>query len=214
AQKMACSPDLIAQYDDYCPLNKSEYYFLNNRVRKFTYYGLKHLQSTIENRLPFFDNRLIEYLYALPDELRYQSFIYKKVLLSFFPDFFQSIPWKTTSMPITYPRIVRLLNYGYCGIMKFSKNLFKGTVDHRSTHKDYTDYANWIRTNPACKLITDLLKDSHALYPNYIPKHTLLSQLDLHMSGRTDYTHDLMTAVTFELWLQQVYEGKYREGIS
>jgi asparagine synthase (glutamine-hydrolysing) len=48
---------------DYASLNKYDYFYLQNRVRRFTYSGSKILQSAIDNRKPFYDNQLIVYIF-------------------------------------------------------------------------------------------------------------------------------------------------------
>ena len=49
---------------------------------------------------PFFDNRLINFIYSLPDEWRINNKLYAAMLTKFFPKYFSEIPWQKTGAPI------------------------------------------------------------------------------------------------------------------
>lgn len=49
---------------------------------------------------PFMDNKIIDFIYSLPDEWRLNRRIYKQMLLKFFPDYFSGIPWQKDCSPI------------------------------------------------------------------------------------------------------------------
>ena len=48
------------------------------------------------------------------------------------------------------------------------------------------------------------------LYPEYIDRNETCMCLYRHMEGRGNYDNRLCLALTFELWLQQVFEARYR----
>ena len=56
-----------------------------------------------------------------------------------------------------------------------------------------------------------LLLDKEALYSRYIDKSRICGYLNDHMGEKANYQNELCLALTFELWLQQVFEGKYRD---
>jgi len=51
----------------------SDYFFLNTHCIRFTLMGTVFVQTKLENRKPFFDNDFIEFVYSLPNELRFNS---------------------------------------------------------------------------------------------------------------------------------------------
>lgn len=200
----------IRNFKDFYMMDKTDPYFINNRVRRFTNSGTILIAQVIEQRKPFFDNNLIELVYAIPDALRYQSYIYNKLLLKTFPEYYSNIPWQSTGCPISYPRRLveltklknRVINKLKRGFQRFGYN-FKDL-------KGYTDYPAWIRQEPSKSFFEKLLLSKNAIYSEYIDKDKIHSHLMDHMEDKANYHNELCLALTFELWLQQVYEGTYR----
>ena len=150
-------------------------------------------------------------IYSLPDNIRYKSYIYKKVLNKFFPDFFNNIPWQKTGYPISYNQLyVDLLHLKDSVIRKLRRECdrFGFAYDDK---KYYTNYFRWIQEEPARSFFYNILVNEHSLYPQYFNKMNVTHWLDMHMNHRRDFSEELCRALTFEIWLQQVYEGKYRD---
>lgn len=187
----------------YKTLTKPDYVFLQNRVRRFTFSGTKIGLVTTEQRKPFYDNNLIEFIYSLPDTFRYKSYIYKKMLLRYFPLFFEKIPWQKTGVPISW------------STDKVNRNL--NLIQNLKSNKtsNYTDYPAWIKQKPAKFIFEEiLLNNKNALYENFISKEKVLREWQAHINNEKVYSINLCRYLTFEIWLQQVYEKKYREGLS
>jgi hypothetical protein len=77
--------------------------------------------------------------------------------------------------------------------------------------RNYTDYAKWIRQEPARSFFEKILFNKEAIYPEYIDRKTVQRKFLDHMYRRKDYQNDLCLAFTFEIWLQQIYFGRYRK---
>jgi asparagine synthase (glutamine-hydrolysing) len=84
---------------------------------------------------------------------------------------------------------------------------------NRFNRKSYTDYPQWMREEPARSLLTKTLDPRAALSPAYIPADEVQSALTAHLNGE-DRSEKLCRILTFEIWLQQAFEGKYREMVS
>ncbi|MDQ3847542.1 MAG: asparagine synthase-related protein [Thermoproteota archaeon] len=210
ASIMRCDKGLI-DISKYIDLKKADYYFLQNRVRRFTFSGTKHSLTSIEHRKPFYDNALIEFVYSLPDELRFDSYIYKKMLLKTFPIFFETIPWQKTGIPIGYPRIVEKASLFS---RRVKKKFLRGIscLGHKFDNRDdYVDYQTWITQEPALSFFEKVLNNSSELYSEYIPKRQVRDAWEGHLEGE-DNSSELCRYLTFEIWLQQVFEGKFRNG--
>lgn len=205
---MNCETSLLEGFENYKELNKLDYYFLQNRVRRFTYGGTKLTLTGIEHRKPFFDNDLIEFNYSLPDSYRFNSYIYKKMLLNEFPDLFNTIPWSKTGVPIGHSAALETVYSSLrMGKHKIIRQLSRIGINYE-TPNDYTNYAKWMRIEPAKKIIKEILLNKNAIYRNYID-HDVASLLEEHFNGR-NREYQISKYLTFELWLQQVYEKKYR----
>lgn len=203
----------LAPFDDWYLIDKIDPYFLNNRVRRFTNMGLIYLEKLLETRLPFFSNNLIKTIYSLPDALRYKSLIYNKVLLKHFPAYFMDIPYQKTGLPISHSEsTVRMLIF---------KNRIAGRLRREACRlgikikdqRHYTDYSAWIRQEPARSFLKKILSDKNALYQVYIDGDNVLIRLKEHLQYNRDHHNELCLALTFEIWLQQVFNGRYRESV-
>ncbi len=200
----------ISNFNTWYMIDKTDPYFINNRVRRFTNSGLLSITKLIEVRIPFWDNKLIDFVYTIPDLLRYNSYIYNKMLLSTFSQYYYNIPWQKTGYPISYSelrgRIVRLKKRVNNKVRRESQRFgFKYT-----DLKSFTDYPEWIRAQPARAFFEKLLLSKKALYPQFIDERRILHYLTDHMKRQKNYHNELCLVLTFELWLQQVFEGKYR----
>jgi asparagine synthase (glutamine-hydrolysing) len=131
------------------------------------------------------------------------------MLLKAFPQFFESIPWQKTGSPISWPRpnerhrksLVELKD-----ALLYKLSWF-GITDPPS--RGYADYTKWIRREPARTIFKEMLSSRDALYPDYIPREPVESDLAKHFGGRDRAGH-LCLALTFEIWLRQVFKGEYR----
>lgn len=188
----------------------SDYFFLNNRVRRFTLMGTVSAQTKLENRKPFFDNDFIEFVYSLPNEIRSNSYIYNKMLIKFFPATFNSIPWQKTGMPIcTSPIIVRgrsLYNGGKSLINRLLRKLSLSPLF--KDNMNYTDYNNWMRDNKEIKkYIYNILLSEKSMNRGYFNNDFLKKLIENHISGKTDHAQMLGLFLTFELFNKMFIDG-------
>jgi len=200
----------ISDFNNWYMINKTDPYFINNRVRRFTNGGLILLAKLIEVRMPFWSNKLIDFIYSIPDLLRYDNYIYNKMLLITFPDYYIKIPWQKTGFPISYPKrfveLAKLKNRVVNRLKRKSKRLgfnFKNL-------RDYANYSAWTRHEPAWSFLEEVLLSKDAMYPEYIDKNKVHTYIRNHIERNANYHNELCLALTFELWLQQVFERKYR----
>ena len=182
---------------------------ITNTGRRFTREGIRLGESFIVNREPFFDNKLMEFIMLIPESLRKNSYIYNKMLLKKFPEFYESIPWQRTSTLISgkpFPKYVEwyrriknkcLRELGHIGLIRYSNPY------------PYADYPDWIRNEPARSIFEGIITHPNALYPEYIPREMVIQEWRKHLDGE-DYSSNLCLYMTLEIWLQQVFVHKYR----
>ncbi len=200
AKQMACEPDHIENWEDYKSLDSAEYYLIQNRGRRFISGGTRMCATSIEQRKPFFDNELIEFLFSLPGFLRFRSCLYNEMLLHTFPSYFKTIPWRDTGVPIGWPR-------GLAWAAVQSRKVKTRFISPGCV--GVADYPIWLRQDPARSFSNNLLRNSEAIYPDYIPRERVEADWESHLSG-ADHADAVCRYLTFEIWLQQVFEGRYR----
>lgn len=183
---------------------------ITNTGRRFTCEGIRLGKSFIVNRKPFFDNKLIEFAMSIPDQLKCNSYIYNKMLLMTFPDFFESLPWQTTGMPISGPKSVsKSTRYFQRVKNKFFRELDKLDIVRFGNPYYYSDYPYWIRKEPARSIFKRILTNPRAIYPEYTGQEEAVVKFGRHLNGE-DHSAKLCQYVTFEIWLQQIFENRYR----
>ncbi len=195
----------------YISENQSVEYKVRNRGRRFINQALFLGESWLMHRRPFFDNDLVCFMLSIPKILRQDSYIYNKMLLSSFPEYYKNIPWQKTGCPISYPdQLVKLITFRNRIINKLKRESKRFGFNFTELN-NYTDYPNWIRQEPARSFFENILYSKNAIYPEYVDKTKIQKYLSDHMQNKVNYHNELCTALTFELWLQQVFERKYRE---
>ncbi|MBF5042764.1 hypothetical protein FGE12_10170 [Aggregicoccus sp. 17bor-14] len=184
---------------------------IDQRGRRLINEGTRLTNNYFHNRLPFFDNRLMELAYALPRPLLSNSRVYRRMLLRHFPEYFRSIPWQNTGLPIGWPGVVtRPLRFVGRVRGRLRRELGRITGQQVSLQA-YTDYPTWIRQAPARELFERLLAHPEALHAQYVSADTVRARLAAHFGGE-DHSEYLCRVATLEVWLQQVYAGRYRNG--
>ena len=190
--------------------NQPEEYTARNRGRRFINQALILGESSLIHRRPFTSNDLIELAFSFPKTLRQDSYIYKKMLLETFPEYYNNIPWQKTGYPISYngmtEKLIVLKNFIINKLKRESRKIGVTFKDKR----DFTDYASWIRKEPAISFFQKVLLSKDAIYPEYIDMNGVHTHFRNHMDKKGDFHNELCLDSTFELWLQQIFEGKYR----
>ena len=187
---------------------------LSTRGRRFAPCHVQAIDDVFfHSRLPFLDNAFVERVLAVPGKYRMNHSLYERMLLSRFPSFYRSIPWQETGLPIgessPFRQKIRHLSKSVRrSALRAARKLGvenKNSVDHRRFH----NYEVWLREEPARQFIDKILTNPNRLYPEYIDGGMVLDDWKSHLAGR-NLTNQVCQALTFEIWLQQVYEGAYR----
>jgi hypothetical protein len=160
-------------------------------------------------RMPFYDNALIEFIMSLPHCLRRKSYLYNKMLLHNFPQYFSRIPWQKTGVAIGTPQplhaAVSLYN---AAAQKANRAMRHFGIRMKSTRKP-ADYASSIRAKPVCDFFNKLFANKSAIYCEYIERQKVLTAWRRHCNG-IDMGYDVAKYATVELWLQQIFNNRYR----
>lgn len=188
---------------------KSDVYGICNRGRKFIAMGFRSTLHVREQLLPFFDNDLIEFIFSLPDYLRWESRLYIRMLLREFPEYFRAIPWQKTGLPIGATRWQIARKRLFDKMRRVAVDPVVRALGRKPPSRQYANYGEWMRQEPAVAEIHEILVNPRALYLDYLPRSQVMHELERHRA-RGDKANELGRYLTFEIWLQQVFGGRYR----
>jgi asparagine synthase (glutamine-hydrolysing) len=173
-------------------------FYVDWRMRGFTIHGPRMgLFKGIDYRLPFLDNGLQEFLFGLPLSLKQNGLLYTEMLLHTFPAYFKDIPWAKTGRPITWSKWA----------VRSGKVLQKLRKSPRAA--SVTNYAAWLRENPARFVIKNLLCSPNARFGSFVSPRTFSNLWADHLSGADNSEH-IGRYLTMELYLRQLYDHQYR----
>ena len=201
------SPGLAAVLEEeFSHAGSAHVFYITHRMRCFTLHGLRlAIARGVDYRLPFLDNQFQELLFALPTALKRNNRLYRTMLLTTFPDYFNDIPWQATGLPLTWPMWAVRTRAKLRGLRR--RLGFRG----QGRRTGLFDYPGWIRRDPARSTFSELLSNPGALYRSYISRKEVTATLEEHLNG-SDRSGQLCRYLTLELWLQQVFEGRWRQG--
>ena len=190
--------------DDHSRAPHTDPYVLAQRVRRMTIAGTLEAEDASEQRKPFMDNDLLEFLYGLPDGVRARSRLYRRALLHLSPALFADIPWQKTGLPIDAEDSA----LGRAGILALRAAQRFGLVRRPV---GFQDIDAWTRSS--APKYAALLADRSALWPDFVDvsrrdRFDVAARL---RAGDTLGAQGLMRAVGLEAWLQQVFNGRFRE---
>lgn len=198
--------DQLEGIERFTGLRHSDYYMLENRLRRFTGAGLHLAQSSVEQRRPFFDPRLVDFAYGLPDDVRRRSRLYKRALLRQYPDFFRTIPWQKTGVTIRRSERVEDLSIL---VHKLRHRLGSHLPIARRRSWTIVDYPRYLR-NPATRAFLERLLLSHdTRLTATVDVDRMRDALASHMAGE-NRAPELCRMLTLELWLRQMTDVSWR----
>lgn len=184
---------------------------VNQRGRRFINNGPVLLGSQIINRRPFLDNDLLSFTCSIPEALRQNSYIYNKMLLRTFPEFFRTIPWQKTGCPISWPNHkIKVFTLARRAITKAKREVSRFGFLFADAHS-YTNYSNWIRQQPARSIIEQILLAKSPLYAQYLPVDDFGSIVQRHMNNKANHASEICLLLTFEIWLGQIFRKEFRD---
>jgi asparagine synthase (glutamine-hydrolysing) len=184
-------------------INKIDAYLFYNRGRRMIGMGAEEPAKTIPQRLPFMDTALMDFSYSLPDEFRAHSKVYNKALLLKYPAFYENIPHSGTGVPIAnHPTLSNIIKKKYDRLLWIAKYKL-------GMQTSYTNVHNWVREPDTAKLISNILKPENALYPSFTSQDYYKKYWMPHLNGKHNFIREVMGALTFEIWLQQILKKNF-----
>jgi len=187
------------------PPNIIDHVILNNRVRRWTSIWSACIRSVLEDRVPAFDNELIDLYLQTPPKFRFNHRIYVKALRKMNPKLAKVI-YNKTGVPANTPSIFRYLGNLFVEATRKLKihirRLTKGAISI-PIKSGYPDYDEWLRKIPCVRnFVIDTLFDKRTLDRGYFNEEYLKKMVNDHMASKRDLSYQLLALVTFELFLR------------
>ena len=169
------------------------------RGRRFINFGTVNGLYKVDQRKPFFDNKVIEFLYSIPDEYRENNKLYSAMLLKFFPKFFKDIPWQKTGKTID-----KNTSNGFASevIRKIKRIPYK--VGILKDKNSYTSYKDWIRSENISRELLSLLDRNKSEYGKYTDIDFKTKYLLPHLHVRMDFSEQILRATTIEIYFKNL----------
>jgi len=192
--------------------NKYIYYKIRNSNRRWIFQSHEVDRMYWESRTPFCDNDLVDFLLKIPSRLRLGAYLYQKTLKKWFPKL-ANVPWQRTGLLVDASALRTFLRRQsnrfqflfYNLLRKFSK----GHIDLHFPSRDFYDYDKWLRSNKRLKnYFLDVLLDKRTLSRKYFNLNYIKKLIELHMSGKENYSKQLAILLTFELWHREFIDKK------
>jgi len=181
--------DICKIDEDFYDINSCEPHLYMNRVRRFTNMGTVNGLTNIDQRKPFFDNNLIEFIYSIPDEYRKDNKLYSVMLLKFFPTFFKDIPWQKTRKNLDGSESEYLTN----------TNIIRG----------YMNYSGAIREPKILAQLYSLLNYKTSVCQEFSDIDAIKVYLQPHLDDiKQNHIKNILRYCSVELYLQMIQKVK------
>lgn len=161
--------------NDFYNIDKIEPHLFMNRVRRYTAQMLNYGNNYNEYLLPFIDNKIIEFVYSIPDEYRAHNHLYADLLLKFYPEYYNDIPWNKYNLPIQ-GRIYKNNKKNINALMEKIENLNFLSKKRKNSIKKRININNLIYKHTFHVYDKELSNDLNIKYikENYINSNSIL----------------------------------------
>ncbi|MBF0431248.1 MAG: hypothetical protein HQK83_08225 [Fibrobacteria bacterium] len=187
--------------DPYYDCEHIEPYLIANRGRRLINSGIMEASGAAVQRKPFMANKLLEFLFSLPDEYRVNGTLYHRALLLAFPMFFRSIPWQKTGQPISKP-----VNTARTFLRKIKRIPVK--LGYKEDNLEYQNYREWMKDEKSLKWFSSMLQSGKRLYRDVV-EPSLVKEMETMELAKMENNPQLYARMTtIEIWLRYLYEEK------
>ena len=190
----------VAEADDHSHAPHTDPYVLAQRVRRMTISGTLEAEDASEQRKPFMDSDLLEFLYALPDGARSRGALYRDALLRLRPDLFANIPWQKTGLNID-------AEDSLAGRARIKALRVTQRLGLARQPAGFQNLAAWLRAS--APKYSALLDAKDALWRDFV-EGDYRERFDFEARLRDD-GYRLFHAIGLEVWLRQALLGELRE---
>lgn len=190
-----------------------EPHIYNNRVRRYTNNGFVLCSPYFEYITPLFSNKVIEFIFSIPDEYREHNNLYSDMLLKYYPDFYKRIAWNRNNLPIkgkiyknnknNINGVIEKINNSKILSKKWKNSIIKRVIKFYKYERYKRGFFNYSKVMSE-KSFTDKLKtyfNPQMLCKKFMDKD--LYEKVIHNTSELDF-YTLYNILTMEIYLRQV----------
>ena len=181
---------------------------LHMRNRRFIRTGVRLDESFFRVRIPYYDNDLYSFAIAVPEHIRRKGFIINKALMHNFPEFYKSIPWQKTGVPISLPPLLIEAGSFYKRLLSRSKRKLQSYGFPVSDTRLFFNVSETMNAKDNQTLAANLLMDKNSFYHEYIPDTTATRAIHKYANLKVERKYRILT---FEIWMRQLNDPVFRE---
>ncbi|MFW6116423.1 MAG: asparagine synthetase B family protein [bacterium] len=193
----------LARYDHLPYQQRAAYFALCNPDRRLFQYYTVFKRSYLEQRLPFYDYRYLEFVYALPPEMLFDRRLRRATILRTMRPLAR-IPYDKDNLPITDGRVsymsAKLIQKG----KSFANHYIAPVFPEYPTL--YADYENWLR-NELREWGKEILLGDRTLQRDIFNPECLRSLWRRHQSGlEVHMIGKIAPIMTYEMMLRRCWD--------
>jgi hypothetical protein len=185
-------------------------FFMQNRVRRFIFQRQLWQRAFVEDYIPTFDNRLVDYFNLFSIEERTNHKIFREVLLALSTKL-SDIPYQGTNLPASAP--VEYWKNG-AAIEAEKENLTRKIFfesqgqTYIPYNRYYSNFDEWLRVNESWKEEAEklLLKDG-ALIHRYVERRALAKMFSEQCSAENTHYGRIIILMSLEKTLRSFYSN-------
>ncbi len=170
------------------------------RQRRFIQFGPHLVQPIVDVRTPFYDQAVLDSVFAMtPKQLCEQS-LYLKVHAKFMRDL-AVVPDSLRGIPLTWPQSLRFGKK----VLDFAGRKINAKFRSRSanTQPSTTNYRQWFQHGMHA-ILSERLLETSGLWTDIINRQAVESMLHEHQTGQEDHTNRLGCLLALATWCEQV----------
>jgi asparagine synthase (glutamine-hydrolysing) len=206
----------ITKAGDMSMVNKADYFYLWNRVRRFMNLGLVHLGSFFDCKTPFFDYDLIDYIQTVPQSIRLSKVVQRQVFSTSYCPELGNVPYARYLGLYNIPMAKHLvpgrleatigsyLSNAWTKSTQILQSMTSARIKSINPHP-IADVNYWFRMELR-DFIEGILLDSETLARPYFNQRYVAELVRAHMTGKKNLAHILGALVTFELWHRMFFD--------
>lgn len=172
-------------------VNKVDYFFMMNRMRKFISYGLSQINDFFNYRVPLLF--VTEYVFSIDPKYRYARRLIKTLFVKHYPEL-AKYRYTGTGVALNASRIIEIVSQALSLGLKFiSKNRIKLWI------RPFIDY-NEVYRQELRDFVENILLDNTTLTRPYFKAEYISKLLRDFMRGKENNAEKIGVLLTFELW--------------
>ena len=167
--------------DEYYNSPHLEPHLYMNRVRRFTGVGNTNSTAYYDLIMPFIDNDVLEFVFSIPDKYRQNHKLYADMVLKYYPELFEDIPWQSTGRPVAgriYKNNKGLNRKIYIANLIPLRGIRRKIVNKisndnplfRKYSRAFADYESWFKQSSVKALLSEKLASKDSLHKKYLKR--------------------------------------------